>query len=111
MTFDLEKFTLTEQHIKLLRRMCVTWDRGEFGGPAINCKRPYGNSHVISDIAEILGMPTDDDGDVDTDTAHRLYTLHLETKTALQIILEAGTFEPGLYEREKYVGTWKRSNG
>ena len=48
-------FELTEEHIKLLRQMCVSWDDCEFGAPAIDCKRPYGNSDVYSDIAKILG--------------------------------------------------------
>lgn len=108
MAFDIEKFTLTEQHIKLLRKANVTWIGYEFGAPAIDPKRPYGNSNVIDDMAGILGEPVDEDGCADDEVDHRLRTIHLETKTALQIVLETGAFEPGNYEREEYVGEWKR---
>lgn len=108
MTFDIEKFTLTEQHIKLLRKANVSWDCSEFGAPAIDPKRPYGNSHVIGDIAEILEAPLDEDGEPSDEDFERLQTVHCETHTALQVVLEAGTFEPGNYEREQYVGSWKR---
>jgi hypothetical protein len=49
------EFTVTEDHLKLLRRAYIGWDDCEFGAPGIDPKRPYGNSDVIGDIAEILG--------------------------------------------------------
>jgi hypothetical protein len=36
--------------------MYITWDDCEFGAPACDCKRPYGNSDVYGDMAEILGL-------------------------------------------------------
>ncbi len=104
----LEKFTLTENHVKLLRRANVTWSDCEFGAPAIDPKRPYGNSFVIGDIAGILDALRDEDGDVDDEVYETLYKFHSETETALQIVLETGSFEAGNYEREKYFGKWKR---
>lgn len=104
-----ETFTLTEQHIKLLRKADIYWNMDEFGAPGINPKRPYGNSDVIGDIAEILGVTIDPDFGPDGATEKRLTTLHRETGTALQIVLDTGTFEPGRYEREQYGLTpWKR---
>lgn len=51
-------FTVTEEHLKLLRHLLVYWNVGEgYGGPAISCKRPYGNSAVPEDVAEILELP------------------------------------------------------
>jgi len=113
MTFlrgDKEYFELTENHIKLLKRMYVGWQDCETGAPEINPKRPYGNSSVASDIAEILGMkenccphcdePLGDSPDDD------LMDLHRETELALQIVLQTGSFETG---RFKYVGyRWER---
>lgn len=104
---NIEKFTLTEQHIKLLRRACVTWNHGESGAPTISCKRPYGNSDVVCDIAEILGIQLGDEYP-DEILYDQLWNIHLETKTALQIILSTGSFEAGEYERVKYFGNWKR---
>src|SRR5262245_17189804 len=51
-----ERFTVTDEHLRLLRRAYVFWDETEFGAPGINAKRPYGNSDVYGDIAEILGL-------------------------------------------------------
>lgn len=103
-----EKFTLTETHLKLLRRANITWSRSEFGAPTIDPKRPYGNSYVIGDIVEILDAPIDAYGDVDEKVYTALYKLHSETETALQIVLETGSFEAGDYERQKYFGRWER---
>lgn len=49
-------FTVTDDHLKLLRRASVGWSDCEFGAPEIDPKRPYGNSNVLGDIAEILGL-------------------------------------------------------
>ena len=57
---NVTEFTVTDEHLKLLRGAYVGWDDCEFGAPAIDCKRPYGNSDVIADIAEILEVPDDD---------------------------------------------------
>ena len=41
--------------MKLLEKACWDYEECEYGAPAIDCKRPYGNSDVEGDIAEILG--------------------------------------------------------
>jgi hypothetical protein len=58
----LKEFTVTDDHLKLLRHMKVCWERIELiGAPAIENKRPYGmNSAVTEDVAQILQAP---DGD------------------------------------------------
>ena len=69
------EFTVTEGHLKLLRHTCdIYWDPGEgYGAPAINPKKPYGNSAVPQDVANILQAPGSDwesapDWDEDFDT-------------------------------------------
>jgi hypothetical protein len=105
------EFTVTDQHLKLLNRAYVGWDDCEFGAPEIDCKRPYGNSDVIGDIIEILGVPEDQwsDGDegILPDAELDLTRLHAETATVLQIALNTGEFRTGRYIREKY-GDWHR---
>jgi hypothetical protein len=93
-------FTVTEEHIKLLRSACVRWDDCEFGAPAIDCKRPYGNSSVYQDIAEILGVDYNERDD------DRLLQLHKDTETALQIFLATGEMKTGNYEAERYSNRW-----
>lgn len=47
------RFALTDQHLTLLRSAYVRWEDCEFGAPAIDYKRPYGNSDVVGDMAMI----------------------------------------------------------
>jgi hypothetical protein len=112
------EFTVTEQHLALLRRAWVTWEYIEFGAPAIDGKRPYGNSDVLRDIAEALGdgpelLPFEQDDELfDTwleDNEERLAKIHGEVGVVLQIVLATGLFQPGDYVKtEKYDATsWR----
>lgn len=104
-------FTVTEEHLKLLRRAYVSWDDCEFGAPEIDCKRPYGNSDVISDIGEILGYPEnhwqDEDGNYYETVAGNFTQLHAETAVVLQIALATGKFKAGRYQCDKYRDNWR----
>lgn len=102
-------FTVTEDHIKLLRHAIVGWEDCEFGAPSIDCKRPYGNSSVYSDIAEILGIEPEDEDDQDfsSEQFDRMALLHKETQTALQIFLTTGQMLVGEYEADRYRDDWK----
>lgn len=106
-----EKFTVTEEHLKLLKAMYVGWNDCEFGAPEIDPKRPYGNSDVINDMTEILGIdPVENDWDEKVypkGTDARCQKLHKETQKVLQIVLATGLFKPGQYECEKYGRKWK----
>jgi len=105
MAFEDQHFTVTENHIKLLKRMIVSWDSCEFGAPAIDCKRPYGNSSVIYDIAEIIGYEystedPDGEGEMVDEDYNYLRHLHEEMQTVLQIVLSSGSFAPGNYKSD-----------
>ncbi len=104
------RFTLTDEHVELLRNMWVVWQDCETGAPEIDPKRPYGNSNVARDVAETLGW-IEDGGELDDDDAERAMTLHRETATALQIVLCVGRFEPGVYDRVDYHNNrvWMKS--
>lgn len=97
-------FTVTEDHLRLLRRSYVSWDDAEFGAPEIHARRPYGHSTVLRDIAEILEVPESEwsQGDqVPTfDAEWRFLRLHVETAIALQIALLTGEFRTGRYVRD-----------
>jgi hypothetical protein len=103
------KFTLTKQHISLLQHAYVDWYDCETGAPAIDPKRPYGNSYVPGDMAEILDIDLQETGDgyADKDIEAQLLKLHRETDIALQIVLTCKTFRPGEFEREPYK-SWRR---
>jgi hypothetical protein len=104
------KFTVNEDHLKLLQRMCVDWDYGEFGAPSIDCKRPYGNSSVYEDIAKILEMPgPDGDGEFPAEQQVKMDELHIGTKLALQIVLRMGAFVTGDFVAGAYSEDWRRA--
>lgn len=106
----MERFTLTAEHVDLLKRMCVEWQDGAYdGAPAINIKRPYGNSAVWQDVAEIIGLAPAEDGEWPQGTMERCLALHRETSKALQVCLAAQTFETGDYVADKYMDNWRRA--
>lgn len=107
-----QKFTVTKDHLKLLRRFQVGWQYCETGAPEIDPKRPYGTSAVENDIHEILTGETigctDSKRDELTEKETEKYSkLHRETETALQIALATGSFKAGNYECEEYSTDWK----
>ncbi len=112
---SVSEFTVTEDHLKLLRHAYLYWEYGEgYGAPAIDPKRPYGNSDVERDIAEILEAPESDwelvDGEVlyPTPEAQERFTrLHVETMVVLHIALATGGFRSGHYIRDDVIG-WIR---
>ena len=100
------EFEFTDEHMKLLRAMYVDWEDGEAGAPAINCKRPYGNSDIHEDIAEVLGWELFEDADgqkhLSKSQRDRAEKLHKETKDALQIFL--------LWGRSPGFGVWVKED-
>jgi hypothetical protein len=110
---DKKFFTITEQHLKLIRKMCIGYDDDcEFGAPEVDPKRPYGNRSVYIDIGEILEIePEGHDGDEHVYTEAQedeMLKLHKETATALQIIVATELFLPGAYEADIYQRNWKK---
>lgn len=110
-------FELKQIHLDLFKNVCIDWDDCEFGAPAINCKRPYGNSDVFGDIAEIIKLKKKDNWDFDEENWTEeamdfMRDLHKQTQTALKIILTCQSFKLGWYRREdeydydgwKYIG-------
>lgn len=109
------EFTLTTDHLKLLRLAHVGWNGEEFGAPTIDPKRPYGAGDVVRSIASILGWEFDPEVGVTDPMAEAATNLHHELRVALQITLVyAGeAVRPGLYRlAEKYSSrSWYRVDG
>jgi hypothetical protein len=117
MAATLEVFTLTEAHLKLLKRANVGWQDCETGAPEIDPKRPYGNSSVYLDVAEILDIKPaarcpkcgaecercgDEGGGFSREERESLMLLHRGTEHALQIVLQHG-HQLGRYRK----GNWR----
>ena len=72
-------FQLTERHLKLLRK-------ARWGMMMMNPKRPYGDMTAFErDMADILGETLDE---------KRLWKLHTEMLSALQVFLQNAKLEP-----------------
>lgn len=101
------KFTVTEDHLKLSRRMCVGWG---FCAPAIDPKRPYGNSDLTRDVAEILGWSFDPEDDLSDEMVGKAMDIHQEMDRVLQIGLVTGKFEAGEYVMDEYhMHSWRKA--
>lgn len=107
------KFKLTQTHLTLLSKANVQWQDDETGAPEIDPKRPYGNSSVARDVAEILNLPIPNDetsADAYDKFEEEMLALHKETTVALQIVLsnlpELAT--PGIYVCDAYSIKWRR---
>ncbi|HEV2927833.1 MAG TPA: hypothetical protein VGW74_04005 [Propionibacteriaceae bacterium] len=114
----LMEFDVTSDHLTLLKHAYVRWSEVEFGAPEIDGKRPYGNSNVLHDIAELIEPEFGKDDLVNWDTwidrnEERLTRLHVETALALQIVLLTGEFRPGTYRKANQYAdrSWHRIDG
>lgn len=100
------RFKVEPEHITLLHNAYVRWEDCETGAPAIDPKRPYGNSNVVMDIAELLGVTLAEDWANGYPEVETLSNLHRQTDTVLQIALDTLSFAPGEYVKVGY-GKWE----
>lgn len=98
------EFTITDDHLLLLKELHVDFEAGiEFGAPAVDPKRPYGNGDVFRDMRRILGVEGEETAEGNTE----LSELHREMALVLQIGCRLGRFEKGTYTREPYTIDWR----
>lgn len=108
-------FELTEDHIKLLEYSNINYSpHCEHGYIGLDCKRPFGNSNLVDDMANILEIEpvkTDDDEiHWPKGTSERMQIIfEEELPKALAIILKTKSFQPGLYECDEYYDNWRIS--
>ena len=109
-----EYFTLTDEHLCLLKNAEIRWQNIEMGAPGIDSKRPYGGGQVDEDVCGVLGweMPDEEDEPDDyEEVMERALEVHEETLSAMQILLTLNGAEPGKYCRRacKYnPGPWEK---
>lgn len=117
------KFKLTEDHIKLAKHL--VFDANNENGydvPVINTKRLFGNSDIFEDVYLIIyGKAEEKDFDEyfpwneqrkiwDDEQFKYMKKLLSEMPIALNIILNAQSFETGEYKTKSYVTDWKKFN-
>lgn len=111
-----KQFHLTQDHIDLLEHARVRWSSVEYGAPAIDDKRPFGNSGrsvIEREICQILGyepVAQEMGREVyDEDEKQEAIETYNELDTAMRIVLRCQTFRPGLFETsDDYGSDWER---
>lgn len=110
----MRRFTLTTQHIALLRGLAVTWDSSPGAGcPMFSPRNPYRGAHGSALDAAIhhAGLPParsvrvyDEEGrfshiapEYPEGVPELARQLHRELELALAIVLQIGEFQPGTY--------------
>ena len=119
---DTKTFEVKPEHIKLIKRMNVSWEDCEFGLPTLRCAGPYANPNAYRNMMEILGWNKSEkiiingdehvfnmgDHEVSETITVALDQLYKETQTVLQIGLSTLKFEVGTYESDGYTTNWKK---
>jgi len=102
-----QKFTVTPDHLILLRNLSIRWQDCEQGAPEVDPKRPYGNGDYKGDVARLLGWDVDDNGltRAQEDEAHALHhEMHFVVGIACA---NPGVSLFGAWARRDY-GPWQR---
>lgn len=106
----MDEFEITEDHLKLVRKMHMGWNEDCFGAPGLDCKRPYGDSWVYGDLAEYLGIePEDPERGFTPDEKMFMYNVWRDTQTVLQILidnLDSGIKVGKVYKQDSDTGKW-----
>ena len=107
----LDQFDVTQDHLRLLRRMNASWWDCEWGAPGIDPKRPYGNGDVVRDIGTILDWPfveTEDGLAIPPGMRVKALTIHREMETVLQILVAVDHLCVGSYVADQYRRNWRQ---
>lgn len=107
-------FTITPEHLLLLRRLHFEWDGSAFAGaPCVDIKRPYGNSDPLGyDVPLILGLIWPEDQDQPREIYEQCKQLHEDMDKVLAIFVSTGQCAPGEYEQVDYDDTrWRLKGG
>lgn len=89
------EFTLTGQHIKLLQLSTIDWVNENAVGIKFDTPDP---AYLTMDICAKLEW-TEDMFEDEISMYDAAMDLHMELKTALEVIMSARSFEPGVYTR------------
>ena len=97
-------FYLTDVHLKLLKRVNISFNDGEIDDvPGIDTKRPFGNSDWVRDVAEILEwtLVDSDEWEIPEEYHTTAEKLLKELRDALQVVLTAQSFKIGKYKSKE----------
>jgi hypothetical protein len=100
-------FLMTREHLALAKRLHIVWYDVEDGAPGCSIRRPYGNSDVLEDIAEIIGYRAwTHPGCYSDQEEQHLKDLHRAMQIVLQIIVHTGQMKTGVYKKPGLSEDW-----
>lgn len=104
---------VTEDHLKLLRRMYFQRSHEELELPVVDDKRPFGDSDYLGSMAEILGdkLTQDHWGDIvfSTEQVEKYERLLDDMTPVVQILAQDLKITPGTYQADSRHSTyWER---
>ena len=116
----IETFTITEEHLKLLSRLELKWNYDNLEAPGFDSKKPYGSNNLYRKMTKILDWKVEaivnnesfdyfsDDDELPKALKDKLYNLHRELETAIEICIRRLSFETGTYRTEEYSSDWEK---
>lgn len=94
---SMQQFTLTHDHITLLRHLVFLWTASESGAPYVDVEQPFGSPEIEADIVRLLGRR----GDTQNANEFRApMDLYNELGAALEIFARFAELSPGVYAYE-----------
>ena len=118
----IKTFTITDEHLKLISKLQLNWDYNKIGAPVFDAEKPYGNKDVYRKMIEILDWKVEvvlnnetfdyfsDNDKLPKALEDKLYNLHRELETAIEICIRRLSFETGTYRTEEYSSDWEKIN-
>ena len=106
---DVHEFTVTEQHIKAIQEMSFVWTAtSDLPDCKLDGNRPFGNSDIYVDIADILGIGVDDEeyGDYSDEDIDKIEFFFLDLRTVLEILTQTCNLMVGTYRRDSWMDKW-----
>ena len=111
-------FDVTEEHLKLAQKLWIEWDftKDHFARGYLfsDVTRPYGNSDIIGDIGEILGIKPDCSNPKDKSEKwysdkleEKFLKLNMDMRIITQILLQNLSIKIGKYNRNSYEINWR----
>jgi hypothetical protein len=99
----MKTFELLPEHLTLLRKMHWDGNEGvEAGSPGADAKRPFGNSYVPGDIAEILKWDINEKEGLTEEQVDKAWVIFHGLHNALEIVLQ---------EADPILGTYIKHHG
>lgn len=97
-----DSFSFENTHLRLIRRLAVTWDTAEVGAPVIEPAAPYGSDEPLRDLAALVLDVEIEPGDdalahLSEEQIEACWQAHAQLEHALPVFVAAAELPPGIY--------------